>query len=188
MFGNIAVQVIGYYTIAFICIPLGYGHLRLQSWSRKVALTLLWDWMIFGLPLSIIFFLMLLTSKALHPSALPFLLIGFFLVYPIMPVLLTRLYRHRNIRSTFQNGMIGMDWTDSFSESTLILISLVLMIIVALHVPLFFNGIFPLFSTFAFGLQGYQILDLSILILAFLLWGLVKRKSGPGGGHCYISF
>ena len=133
--------------------------------------------MIFGLPLSIIFFLMLVTSKDLPKGVLPFLLIGFFLMYPIMPVLLIRLYPHRNIRSTFQNGMIGMDWTDSFSESTLILISLVLMIIVALHVPLFFNGIFPLFGRFTFGLQGYQILDSSILILAFLLWGLVKRKT-----------
>ena len=34
MFGNIAVQVIRYYAIAFICIPLGYRHLRLQSRSR----------------------------------------------------------------------------------------------------------------------------------------------------------
>ncbi|MGD8586976.1 MAG: hypothetical protein PVJ75_16615, partial [Chloroflexota bacterium] len=30
MFGNITVQIAGYYFIALICIPLGYGHLRLQ--------------------------------------------------------------------------------------------------------------------------------------------------------------
>jgi hypothetical protein len=37
MFGNIAIQIFGYYAIALICIPLGYGHLRLQQWSRKVT-------------------------------------------------------------------------------------------------------------------------------------------------------
>ena len=30
MFGLIAVQIMGYYVIALICIPLGYGHWRLR--------------------------------------------------------------------------------------------------------------------------------------------------------------
>jgi hypothetical protein len=176
MFGNIAIQVIGYYAIAVICIPLGYGHLRLQHWSRKVTLTLLWDWMIFGLPLSIIIFLMLVTSKDPPLSALPFLIISFTLVYPILPILLIRLYRHRNMQMSYLERTPVCDWIDQFSQPTLILASLIVLIIMALHVPLLFNGIFPLFGKFAFKLQGYFLLDLSILFLACMLWGMMKGK------------
>jgi hypothetical protein len=164
MFGNIAIQVIGYYAIAFLCIPLGYGHLRLQQWSRKVTLTLLWVWMIFGFPLSIILFLMLVTSKDLPQSALPFLLIGFFLMYPIMPIMFIKIYRHRNMQLSFREGT--QNWINQSSEPTLILVGLVIVIILALHVPFLFNGIFPLFSRFTFELEGFLLLDLSILFLA----------------------
>ena len=43
MFGNIASQIIGYYLIAFVCIPLGYGHLKKRRWARTLALTALWS-------------------------------------------------------------------------------------------------------------------------------------------------
>jgi hypothetical protein len=174
MFGNIAIQIFGYYAIALICIPLGYGHLRLQQWSRKVTLTLLWDWIIFGFPLSIILFLMLVTSKDLPQSALPFLVIGFFLMYPIMPILFIKMYRHRNLRLSFQEET--KNWINQSSEHTLILVSLVIVIILALHVPFLFNGIFPLFGRFAFELQGFLLLDLSILFLVCIVWGIVRLK------------
>jgi hypothetical protein len=176
MFGNIAIQVIGYYAIAFLCIPLGYGHLRLQQWSRKVTLTFLWDWLIFGFPLSIIFFLMLVTSKDPPQSALPFLLIGFFLMYPIMPILFIKLYRHRNMQCSFREGSPRWDWIVQTSEPTLILVSLVVVMILALHVPFLFNGTFPLFTRFAFELEGFLLLDLSILFLACMLLGIVRMK------------
>ena len=65
MFGNIAIQIVGYYIIAAIGITLGYGHLRFRPWARTITLTLLWDWLILGLPLTIILFLILLTAKDL---------------------------------------------------------------------------------------------------------------------------
>jgi hypothetical protein len=176
MFANIAIQVAGYYAIAFVCIPLGYGHLKLQPWSGKVTLTLLWDWMILGFPLSIILFLMLLSSKDLPQSSLPFLVLGFILAYPVLPILFIRLYRHRHMRLSFQEQSAGSDWSAQFSISDLILINLVIFIILALHVPLLFNGIFPLFTKFAYGLQGFLLLDFSILFQTCMLWGLVKGK------------
>jgi hypothetical protein len=176
MSGNITIQIIGYYAIAFICLPLGYGHVRLQQWSRKVTLTLLGDWMIFGLPLSMIMFLMLVTSKDPPLSALPFLIIGFILIYPVIPIMLIRLYRHRNIQLSFRERTPICDWIDQFSEPTLILVSLIILITLALHVPLLFNGIFPTFGKFAFELQGYLLLDLSILFLASMVWGMMKGK------------
>src|SRR5512137_3172380 len=34
MFGNIASQIVGYYLIAAMLIPLGYGHLKVRRWAR----------------------------------------------------------------------------------------------------------------------------------------------------------
>ena len=34
LFANIAVQVGGYYVIAMLLIPLGYGHVRVRRWAR----------------------------------------------------------------------------------------------------------------------------------------------------------
>ena len=42
MFGNIAGQIVGYYLIAALFIPLGYGHLKVRRWARTLSLTLLW--------------------------------------------------------------------------------------------------------------------------------------------------
>ena len=54
MFGNIATQIIGYYVIAAIAIPLGYGHLMVRRWARTLSITMLWAWLIIGLPLSMV--------------------------------------------------------------------------------------------------------------------------------------
>ena len=45
MFGNIAAQIVGYYLIAIVLIPLGYGHLRARRWTRPLSLALLWSWL-----------------------------------------------------------------------------------------------------------------------------------------------
>ena len=46
MFGNIVVQVFGYYFLAILLIPLGLGHLALRRWSRRMTRTLLYDWLV----------------------------------------------------------------------------------------------------------------------------------------------
>ena len=54
MFGNITLQVVGYYIIALIFIPLGWGHLKKYSWVSKISLAFLWSWLIVGIPLLLI--------------------------------------------------------------------------------------------------------------------------------------
>ena len=63
MFGNIAAQIVGYYLIAAVAIPLGYGHLKRRRWARPLALALLWFWLVVGIPLGTLFCLVLLGSK-----------------------------------------------------------------------------------------------------------------------------
>ena len=46
----------------------------------------------------------------------------------------------------------------------------------ALHVPLLFSGVYPFFGRYLFDLGGTALLDLSILLLALLAWGVFRRK------------
>lgn len=72
MFGNITTQIIGYYVIALILIPLGYGHLRVRRWIRPVSLALLRCWLVLGVPLAVIFLLVLVTAKELTLAGMRF--------------------------------------------------------------------------------------------------------------------
>ena len=69
MFGNIASQIIGYYLIAAMSIPLGYGHLKIRRWARTLSLTLLSSWLVVGAPLIVVVFFILAGSKDLSLPA-----------------------------------------------------------------------------------------------------------------------
>ena len=176
MFGNIACQIVGYYVIAILCIPLGYGHLRVRRWTRTVSLTLLWFWRVVGLPLVILFFLVLVTAKDLSLAAVLMVVVALALSYLAMPGLLIRFYQSRDTRLTFETKDPEFHWMERLPRPILVLCSLYLFYAVVLHVPILFNGIFPLFGGFLFGLQGIVLLDVSIAFLVYLTWGTFKSR------------
>jgi hypothetical protein len=47
---------------------------------------------------------------------------------------------------------------------------------IILHVPIFFNGIFPLFGVWLSGLQGIWMSSVSIACLVCLTWGMFGQK------------
>jgi hypothetical protein len=176
MFGNITIQVIGYYVIALLCLPLGIGHLRLRRWSRKMALALLWDWLILGLPLSVIIFLMLVTSKDLSPSSIPVLAFLFLLLYPVLPVALILLYRSHGVQAAVDSRDDRLNWVDRTPLPVLVSATLLILFAMALHIPILFNGAFPLFGQVLYELEGILALDTCILALVLLIWGLLAGK------------
>ncbi len=176
MFGNIAIQTASYYLIALICIPLGYGHLKSHDWARKITLALIWDWLILGLPLSMIIVLMLVTSKGVSPAGLPFVLVILILMYPILPLVAAWLYRSDTVRDTFHRPSPLATWTNKTPVAVLVLGSLMILMTLALHVPILFNGLFPLFGSFQYGLDGVYLLDLSIVLLIGLTWGVLRQR------------
>lgn len=175
MFGNIAIQTGGYYVIALVGITLGYGHIRGADWSRKIALALLWDWLILGLPLSLIAFLMLLTSKDIPVASLPFVLVLLSLLYPILPVLAVRFYQSDRVRKAFRPSS-SYNWVGKTPQAVLTLGVLMILSVLALHIPILFNGAFPLFGHVHYGLDGITMLDLAILVLAVLTWGMFRQS------------
>jgi hypothetical protein len=176
MFGNIACQIIGYYVIAAVLIPLGYGHLRGHRWARTLSLALLWSWLVVGLPLTIVFFLILVASKELSLAAVIIAAVLCGLSYFVAPGLLIGFYRSRNVRLTFEARDPRSYGIERLPIPILVLCTLYLLYAMVLHMPIFFNGIFPLFGTFLVEMQGILVLDALIAALLCLTWGTFKSR------------
>jgi hypothetical protein len=111
MFANIAIQIAGYYVIAVLCIPLGYGHLKLRWWVPAIMTTLLVDWLIVGLPLTLMALMILVTSKGVTSVSLPLVVLGFILLYPVLPIMLLRFYRSPAAQRVFQMAEAPQLWS-----------------------------------------------------------------------------
>jgi hypothetical protein len=176
MFGNITIQIAGYYSIALISIPRGYAHIRRNYWIGKVTLTLLWDWIILGLPLTIIVFFKLLTSKDLPQNSIPILILAFLLLYPTLPILLIRFYNLPVVKMALGENGSNENLIGGKPQIVLVVASLLVFFAASIHLPLLFNGLFPIYNRFISGLNGYLLIDGCILIFAILAWGVFKQK------------
>jgi hypothetical protein len=176
MFGNIASQIIGYYLIAAALIPLGYGHLRLRRWARPFSVALLWFWLVVGLPVILLFMAVLVSSKDAAPVVIFVALVFLVLSYALFPWLLIRFYLGQNVRLTFETRDPRPCWAEQRPMASLVLGALFLFFAVALHIPIFFNGVYPLFGTWLTGLPGIVALTVTAFCLAFLAWGILGQR------------
>jgi MFS family permease len=176
MFANIASQIIGYYLIAALLIPLGYGHLKMRRWIRTLSITLLWFWLVVGLPIIIVVFFILVASKDLSLPAVLMALVLLGLSYCLFPALLIRFYRGRNVRRTLESKDARSYWIEEVPVPVLILSSLYLFYVIMLHILILFNGMYPLFGRFVYGFQGILLLDVSVVCLVGLTWGTLRQR------------
>jgi MFS family permease len=186
MFGNIAAQIIGYYLVAVLLIPLGLGHISLRPWARTFSLVLLYAWLVVGVPMTILFFLVLFASKDLPAVASWTALLLIPLFYPVVPFLLLRFYQSRDVKATFHRRQTGEDWLEGRPLPVLVLAFLLGLIAIVLHIPFFFRGLFPLFGTYLVDLEGILALALSILCLVFLVWGVLRQKAWAWWGSVLV--
>ncbi len=177
MFGNITWQIIGYYLIAILCIPLGYAHLKTRRWARTVALTLLYSWLVLGVPLICVFLFILFSSKDLSLVVALFAIALMALSYLLVPGLLIRFYQSRDVRWTFEMRDPNSYWIEQQPLPILVLSTLLVFYAIILHVPIFFRGMFPLFGTWLSGMEGIVVITIAILSLAWLTWGVLRRRA-----------
>jgi hypothetical protein len=177
MFGNIACQIVGYYLIGVLFVALGYGHLTMRRWARTLALTALGFWLVSGVPLSAGLLFILFASKDLSPvsALLAITIVG--LSYLVLPGVLIRFYRSRDVRLTFESRDPSPCWIERIPLPVLTLCSLFLLYIVILHVPILFNGVFPLFGVLLSGMPGIFLSDVLIMCLACLVWGMLRLRT-----------
>ena len=189
MFAYIAAQIVGYYLIAMVAMPLGYGHIMRLQWARTLSLTVLGFWLVAGIPLMVAFMFVLLASKEVSLPTVLIALIGLALSYAVVPALLIRFYRSRDVRLTFEAKDPRSPWIEDVPLPVLVDCAVFGLTIAVLHVLILFNGVFSLFSTLIFDLQGIALIDLSILILVVLTWGLLRlRRWAWWGALVYWGF
>jgi len=175
MFGNIAIQVLGYYLLAAVLIPLGYGHLFLRRWAQPLARALLGIWLLLGLPLLIVLFFMTAAVKSFSTAGGVVFIALLAASYFVLPWLAIRFYRSQRVRAAFAAGSPQPGALEARPMPILVLCLLDLFFLIALHLPLLFRGLFPLFGTLLGDLQGIYCLSAEVLLLAALLWGTWMR-------------
>jgi len=176
MFGNIAAQIAGYYLIAALLIPLGYGHIKLLGWARILTVTLAWAWLAVGAPLVILAGFVLLGTKQLPLIAALAALILLALSYFVVPWIVLRFYNSVNVRRTFEAKHPKSGSVEEIPQPILVLATLFLFFIVIMHLLILFHGIYPLFGKFLYGLPGIVMIDMTIACLLWLTWGIVRRR------------
>jgi hypothetical protein len=147
-----------------------------RRWARPLALAAVWFWVVAGIPLLLVAFFVLLASKDLPVVAVVAAAGLLVLSYALLPVLLIRFYRSWNTVRTFEERDPAPSWVEQVPVPLLVLAALGLLGLIVLHVALLFNGIFPLFGRFVYGMDGLVLLDAAILCLAALVWGVLKRQ------------
>jgi hypothetical protein len=181
MFAVIAWQVMAYAAIALVSIPLGYGHLRLRRWARPWMVSLLWCAWIVGLPLMVVF-MFLLSFKELSSTAAWLVVVAAGLFYVLAPGLLIRFYQSEDVRRTFAARDSRSYRIESLPVPVPVLTVLFIFYAIAMHVPLFFHGLCPLFGMWLTGFPGVLALASSIVILAGLTWGVWRQRMWAWGG------
>jgi len=176
MFANIAVQIAGYYLLAALCIPLGIGHLKLRSWTRTMALTLLWAWLIIGLPVVPVLLFMLLTAKVTSVAAAIIAIVAIGLSYLLFPGLLIAFYRRSGTRAAFGTQESPTHKIEQKPLPILVLCAVQLFFLFALHVLLLLNGVFPVFGAWWSGKQGTSLIAGLVVCQFLLTWGTFEQR------------
>jgi len=175
MFANITAQVAAYYLVAAAAIPLGLGSLRLRRWGLALMQTALWLWLVAGLPLMLVGWAMLITTKAFSVPGLITGLILSLIAYLAAPLLLRRFYAHDAVAEIYAAHDPHPSALEAVPLPVRGICALLLLNVLALHVPLLLNGAYPWFGTLLTGKPGFTALDLTIVALLILLWGLWNR-------------
>lgn len=176
MFGNITMQIWGYYIIALICIPLGYGHLKKYIWIQKISLTFLYVWFVVGIPILLLIFFIIATNK--EPSLLSIILSAILclLSYTLIPALLIKFYKSKSVEMTLNINEKKYNFIEKYPISLIIMLILYAFYIYTFHVFLLFKGIFPFFGQWLTDFKGIILISLSILFFIVLIIGTLNRK------------
>jgi hypothetical protein len=176
MFASLAVQIVGYYLIAAVFLPLGYAHLTLKRWARTLGEALSWCWVVVGVPLMVFFVLVLLQAKPLSKGVLPLLGLLCFLLYPLIPAGLLYIYRRADVREVFETRDTSRSALEAIPQAVLVQGGLLAFFALVHHLPLLFNGLVPFFGTFLVAYGGFLISGFIIPGLVVLSIGVFARK------------
>jgi hypothetical protein len=193
-FADLVVQNIGYYLIAALFIPVGLGHVKLRRWALTLTQLYLWFWLGTGVVLFGSFILLIPSIFKLELSQgvllLQLVTIGVPLLVALLllPVAGLWFYKSAIVKSVFGEHDTNIYWTERYPFHLLALLLLFIIMIIVLHLTIFFQGLFPLFGQIIMGRQSAYMIALCILILGILIYGTVRlEKWAWWGSIVYVS-
>jgi hypothetical protein len=193
-FATLVVQNTGYYIIAAICLPVGIVHLKLRRWALTLTRLYSWFWLGAGILIIVNLILLLPAVSGLDLSRdillVRTIIVGaaalIFLI--LLPVLALWFYKSEKVRMIFEYHDPNKYWTEKYHFSLLALQLLFVIMIIVLHIAIFFQSLFPIFGQIMFGRQSVYVISLCILILGILMYGIARLKSWAWWGSLfYIS-
>jgi len=181
-FAYLWLQNLGYYLLAGVLLPLGMGTFSLRRWAYTLTRILLWLWLSAGLLVSLnwaaLSIYMLRADSSTPTSALRIAVISIFLglFTLVTPLLVLWLYSRNAVRKTFETNDLRQYWTERYPFPLLIVLGIMLAVLLAFHMALFLQGLFPFFGEIIWGRTGVRWLAGNILIQNVILYGLIKQK------------
>lgn len=181
-FAYLVAQNLGYYIVAAVCLPLGLGHLGLRRWALTLARLYLWFWLAAGILLAWNWlWLSLSTTLPDLTQAFPSLqlqAIGWtaFVAMIVLPVLGLGFYYSTTVGQVFEEHDPKVHWTERYPFRLLALQLFFLILILVLHLAVFFQGIFPLFGRLLLGRSSAYILSACVLAAVVLMYGIARQK------------
>ena len=174
--------------LAIALVWMGIGSIMARRWARALMLIFSWSWLVMGL-FALVFLAFFIpkilanlpTSGTPHQSALPpgaiaGMMIGMFLVFGVIFVILpatwTFFYYSRHVKATCEARDPVTRWTDACPLPVLgFCLWLSLGVPMMLITPLAGHGVMPFFGMFLTGLPG----TLFCLAIA-AIWGYAARS------------
>jgi hypothetical protein len=176
------VQIIGYYCIAAVFLPAGYGHLKLRRWGLTLTRLFIWFWLGAGILLVGNGIALLpaltrfLTAQEKPSLQLPAMAVFLFVVLILLPLLALWFYRSKRVTAAFETHDPNRTWIDKIPSPLLAEMLLFVIMIIVLHITTFLQGLFPLFGQILFLRPSARIIALSVLILGVIIYGTAKLK------------
>jgi hypothetical protein len=181
-FAALVVQNMGYYIVAALCLPIGIGHLKLRRWSLTLTRLYLWFWLGSGLLLAANLIALiprafdLELSQDLLLTRLAIIAVFAFAGLILLPALALRFYRSEKVRVVFEESDPKAYWTERYPFTLLALLLLFAIMILVMHVAIFFQAVFPLFGQIMLGRGSVYLISLCILISGILAYGIAQLK------------
>lgn len=181
-FAYLVVQNIGYYLVAAICIPIGYGHIYYRRWSLTLTQLFAWFWLGTGILIAgnLVIFIpqtfKLNINQEILITRLIIIITLLVISMILVPILVLRFYKGKKVVSTFEERDQNLYWTENYPFTLLALLLLFGIMILVMHITIFFQSIFPLFGEFFWRRQSVYLVSFCILVLGILTFGVIRLK------------
>ena len=182
-FAALVVQDIGYYVIAAIFLPVGIGYVKLRRWSVTLTQLYAWFWLGAGILLVGNGFLLIpsIFKLDLERNVLLFQLaavgLSSLILLIILPVLALWFYKTERVKAVFkEHDPNRVYWMEKYPFRLLALLLLFVIMIIMLHITIFFQSLFPMFGKIMLGRPAVYLVALCVLILEILIYGTVRLK------------